>query len=375
MVRAVILGVCILAKFALSCFNPDLTGQILKEPFKLKDPIFVVSKQCWSKADKIRFAKVSIEKRLRSFKIVDDVEGLSQKGIQSPSPIVIIVPDGNIINSTLVAIDHARRSERVIIALPGNFNESFGHHVKINQETYFLHNETLEMIEAYSINGVLVKTKIGHYEKINGTLKFQQSVRSLAIVDRRSNFHGQLIVGMTTDFVGLLTLRDGYKTGAVFHASNETYDVTDWAEGLYFDILQTTAGHLNFTYKLYRRKDDVWGNVINNKTTGMLSNVVDGSADIIVQAFKINLARTSYLDYVPFITIDYASIFIKREQTEEIDWMTFFQPFRWDLWLGISAVSIVMGTWLFLGNKDRSVKLSATSLSITDKESPCLLFV
>ena len=57
----------------------------------------------------------------------------------------------------------------------------------------------------------------------------------------------------------------------------------------------TLSKNYNFTYSLYKRLDGVWGGLetIDNvtKTTGILSNLVDGSANLVAGAFGISTLR------------------------------------------------------------------------------------
>ena len=73
-----------------------------------------------------------------------------------------------------------------------------------------------------------------------------------------------------------------YKQMALFHHLNKTYDITNLCSGPIFDLFSSMMNYLNASYSLYRRNDSVFGVYENGKWTGMLHNLVDGEADIIV---------------------------------------------------------------------------------------------
>ena len=82
----------------------------------------------------------------------------------------------------------------------------------------------------------------------------------------------------------------------------------------------------------------------------MLSNLVQESADMIVQAFIINVVRFGLVQYAPPISVDKVAIFIKSDQNEEWSWTIFVYPFAQDVWLVLWCVTLVSGVWLFCMN-------------------------
>ncbi len=58
-----------------------------------------------------------------------------------------------------------------------------------------------------------------------------------------------------------------------------------------------------------------------------------------------------FVTFLPVIFVDYYSLVIAAEiKNEETNWNTFIQPFHWDLWCVLILVSLIVGTWLHLGN-------------------------
>ena len=105
-----------------------------------------------------------------------------------------------------------------------------------------------------------------------------------SFVNRRGNFYGIQFKAMV-DFEPPMTyFTKDYKSKVEYFPKNETYDVTDVSRGLYIDVLKSLGSYLNFSIKLYQRKDGEWGlpKKLPNGTIhtgGMLQNILDGSAN------------------------------------------------------------------------------------------------
>ncbi len=136
--------------------------------------------------------------------------------------------------------------------------------IKINQEIYILTLEDLALFESYRINDLVMNFKIGEYiqhgEKIGFQFEYSQGW-SYEIGKRRSDFGGKHFKIMTEHEPPSFKLKSSYKKSARFFEANQTYEVTNFASGMYYDVLLNLAKNLNFTYTLYKRKDGVFGGV------------------------------------------------------------------------------------------------------------------
>ena len=77
-------------------------------------------------------------------------------------------------------------------------------------------------------------------------------------------------------------------------------------QGEFQDILRLFSVKLNFNIRQFKRIDGEWGNL--NKETGkwngMVSNLINGEADIITGSLAICCKRTEVIDYLwPLATI------------------------------------------------------------------------
>ena len=74
------------------------------------------------------------------------------------------------------------------------------------------------------------------------------------------------------------------------------------------------AAELNATFSLYKRKDGIWGSLKNGSWSGMLQNLVNGNADMIVSGIVRTKSRSEATSFLPTpiqVPSDRAAIFIK----------------------------------------------------------------
>ena len=126
---------------------------------------------------------------------------------------------------------------------------------------------------------------------------------------------------------------------ANFFLNNQTYDVTNITTGIYIDVLHSLENIYNFTTCLYKRKDSGWGSpkMLPNGTvvgTGMIENILDGSADFGWAGFSVTESRSKHLDFLPVLNSWYAGLFIPRNNSnfKDIDWTIYIELFTIELW-------------------------------------------
>ncbi len=274
------------------------------------------------------------------------------------NPLVCQVETLSELKTALEMIDKYDSGTKNIVYLivPNDSFVQLVTNIRLNQQIFTLDLKTLEVAESYRVNYNTLRNPIGNYIiKLNGEVDFRFhdfDNWSLHVGKRRSNLHGEHITIVTSHDPPYTAFRDGYLTAAPFLQDTQAYDVTDWTFGIYHEILQTLADEANFTFSIIARKEGGGFGTVENgtKTSNTLNNIVDGSADMIVGALGITENRKLVLDYLPIISSNWPSIFIRNSPVEDFHLTTITKPFATDVWISCIVVVVIYATWLFLGN-------------------------
>ena len=86
------------------------------------------------------------------------------------------------------------------------------------------------------LNDFFIQNKLGHFEEISYKFQWNDKVNSDFFV-RRSDFYGLTLKAMTEATGRQLMLDPSYTEKAPFFSSNQTYLVTQFTTGLYYDVL------------------------------------------------------------------------------------------------------------------------------------------
>ena len=94
-------------------------------------------------------------------------------------------------------------------------------------------------------------------------------------------------------------------------------------KGQYNNFLKAFSEMLNFQLRQFRRQDGGWGsqNSDTGQWSGMVSNLVNGEADLISTAFVICCGRTNAVDFIWTLSEGTSGFVIKskiREMTKKI---------------------------------------------------------
>ena len=363
-----IILLCILTESSQDCQDPKLLSEFLTTPFRLPNPVILKfdnnSSISWTK--KI-FESGSValydSHTIKTFNINDSQSLSFVEQRVFHQPIMACLENSSDLKMTLEFLSKfgLGKEKPIILILQTKTNldqqEEALMKIRLDQEIFFIPLDTRELLEVYAVNNVLVKNLVGHYlDPDHGTklvFKFEsEEPWHSKLGQRRQDFHGATLVGMTDHDPPFMYLDPHCYNSAKLNEADMTYDMKDCVTGgIYFDLFTTMIRMLNFTYTMTRRDDGVWGTVIDNKPYGMLSNLADGSADVIVSALAMTLVRYPFAAYLPVVDGTTPSIFIKRDQQKEYRWLTFIKPFSLELWLVLILVAIVNATWLFLGNR------------------------
>ncbi len=222
---------------------------------------------------------------------------------------------------------------------------------RINQEVFEVDVEKMEVTCSYQVNNHIVDVIAGSGAKSQDGLQFIPTTEGWhqCLAANRDNFYGKQFQFFTDKEPPSTILDPDFEQLATFHPGNQTYDVTDFLSGVHFDIIRVVAYAYNFTFKIAKRKDGDWGSTVNNQPTGLLLNLDDGTADLILASYGMLDFRLKYARYLPVVLTHMPAIFIgSNDQVEEFNWILPFKPFTSGLWITICFVAIVLGTLLFI---------------------------
>ncbi len=259
------------------------------------------------------------------------------------------------ITTDLVEENNLGTSQTVLIILLNQIPSviSYLGGVRIDQEVFVINAKNKSVLDVYSINNSTVSSVVGTFDTVFN-LKYSDPEWSRSVHKRRQDFKGLHLKAMTEQQRPYLVFESNFKTEAKFSEKDQTYDVTDFVSGMYYEILMVMAKNLNFTVSFHKRKDGVWGGGVGNKTTGMIKNLAMGEADLIAAPLTMNIMRAGYVDFLPVVTSFLPALFIKSELPEVTSWTMYLHPLTVDVWFVMILVAIAIGSWLYLGNRSDS---------------------
>ena len=80
--------------------------------------------------------------------------------------------------------------------------------------------------------------------------------------------------------------------------------------GFCVDLLNKFSNDLSFDFHMVRVKDGKWGGVENGEWNGLVAELINKEADIVMTSVKINSGREEVIDFsVPFLEVSLTSVF------------------------------------------------------------------
>ncbi|XP_045062233.1 glutamate receptor ionotropic, NMDA 3B, partial [Coregonus clupeaformis] len=119
------------------------------------------------------------------------------------------------------------------------------------------------------------------------------------------------------------------------HQTNPTEDLRKCCYGYVIDLLEKLAEDLKFTFDLYIVGDGKYGALSSTgRWTGLVGDLLSGTADMAVTSFSINSARSRVIDFTsPFYSTSLGILVRSQDTSAPIG--AFMWPLHWSMWVGI----------------------------------------
>ncbi|XP_022787722.1 glutamate receptor 4-like isoform X2 [Stylophora pistillata] len=123
-------------------------------------------------------------------------------------------------------------------------------------------------------------------------------------------------------------------------------------EGYCIDLLNELARNLKFTYELYLSPDGKYGTENEDGTwNGMMNEIVNERADMIVAALTITESREKVVDFsIPFMYYTEDILLKKTSVKEKYDLLQFMNPFDNQVWFATLATLVIISIAVFVIN-------------------------
>ena len=297
--------------------------------FQLKHPLLVYNEDYWN---------LNLMKKMMNnnhyLVATRDIPDLHDNVKNYPTDLLLIGKEFSDMPKIFNFINKMKQNSKAVI-ISENI-ESFVKSVAptIDKQVFFVKESSMEVYEWYKINAHEIRRKLGQFDKSSYNFIWHYDVNH-NFIERRSNFHGLHLKAMTESNGNELILRSGFEQNAKYHSNNETYLVTDYASGLYYDILKEVQSQLNFTTSLYKRKVVAWGLVYplangSFDATGMVGDLFFQRVDLVVASLTIIKERALYIDMLMPIASENVGLYIQSQNSKgTFDFGLLFSPFRY----------------------------------------------
>uniref|UniRef100_A0A3B5B4B4 Glutamate receptor n=1 Tax=Stegastes partitus TaxID=144197 RepID=A0A3B5B4B4_9TELE len=117
--------------------------------------------------------------------------------------------------------------------------------------------------------------------------------------------------------------------------NNLPEDLRKCCYGYCIDLLEKLAEDMGFTFDLYIVGDGKYGALSGTgRWTGLVGDLLSGTADMAVTSFSINSARSRVIDFTsPFYSTSLGILVRSRDTAAPIG--AFMWPLHWSMWVGI----------------------------------------
>lgn len=128
---------------------------------------------------------------------------------------------------------------------------------------------------------------------------------------------------------------------------NKSLYIVHCCSGLAIDVLSELSREFEFSFILFFTNDSNFGTLIDGKMTGLLGDVMSGTADMIIGAFSITSERMKYISYsAAFYHSSFSMVSIVQERSTAIS--AFLDPFDPVVWVCLICAATFTGSMISL---------------------------
>ncbi|XP_066984924.1 glutamate receptor ionotropic, kainate 2-like isoform X4 [Macrobrachium rosenbergii] len=209
-----------------------------------------------------------------------------------------------------------------------------------NQVTFAIFNNisvSVELKEVYNLAAGLPPKiqSLGTWTK-----EGQVNIAKVSWVQRRSNLTGLHLRCTTLDQPPFL------------YSSKPDKDLNVEITGGYAgDVWHTLQDRLGFTYSCRRPPDGLWGNPTNGVWNGLVKELLDNNADVVVTALDNSNARVRVLDFLLGLKEIGYQLVVRRPGLMERTWTSFTSELVPAAWMATIAFTLIVPPFLCLSSK------------------------
>ncbi|XP_025097580.1 glutamate receptor ionotropic, NMDA 1-like isoform X3 [Pomacea canaliculata] len=138
-----------------------------------------------------------------------------------------------------------------------------------------------------------------------------------------------------------------------FPCYNFTSGTTHCCSGYCIDMLENIAANVSFNFTIHLSSDGLYGSFErrngseSKQWNGMMGELIDGKADLIVAPLTINPERAAYIDFTKPFKYQGLNILVRKTQKDS-SLASFLQPFQDTLWILVGLSVHVVALVLYL---------------------------
>ncbi|XP_064099385.1 glutamate receptor ionotropic, kainate 2-like [Macrobrachium nipponense] len=159
---------------------------------------------------------------------------------------------------------------------------------------------------------------------------------------------------------GQMNYREGFmdseevkpnRTSSTMHYVRRHFGNVEITGGYAGDVWHTLQDRLGFTYSCRQPPDGLWGNPTNGVWNGLVKELLDNNADVVVTALDNSNARVRVLDFLLGLKEIGYQLVVRRPGLMERTWTSFTSELVPAAWLATVAFALMVPPFLCFSSK------------------------